>query len=213
MLMYKTIRSGIQVVIAFLCSLLFHAPLLAQINTPPGATIPFGSNTTYPGTHIMPTNLPSGGTYGASQDAADAYNQWKTDYVASCGGTSPEVFRVKFDTPTETVSEGIAYGMLLSVYAADKALFDGLWQYYKNNSNGNGVLAYGIEPSSCPAILNINDIPILNGTYQVGQEIYSTGTVPANGNVIFKAGNIITLDNDFKVAPTASFDAEIDGCN
>ncbi len=95
----------------------------------------------------MPTNLPSNGSYGASQDAADAYNQWKTDYVESCGGT-PEVFRVKFDNPAETVSEGIAYGMLLAAYAADKALFDGLWQYYKNHSNGNGVMNWKINGCS-----------------------------------------------------------------
>jgi len=127
---------------------LISLSLNAQINTPAGATIPFGSNTTYTGTNMMPTNLPSGGTFGQAQDAADAYNQWKTDYVESCGGTNPERFRVKFDTPGETVSEGIAYGMLLSAYAADKALFDGLWDYYKNFSNGNGVMNWKINGCS-----------------------------------------------------------------
>jgi len=98
----------------FLLALSFTTSLLfGQINTPPGATIPFGSNTSYPGNNIMPTNLPSSGTYGASQDAANAYNQWKTDYVESCGGT-PEVFRVKFDNPTETVSEGMTKPSLMA---------------------------------------------------------------------------------------------------
>ena len=116
-----------------------------QINFPPGATVPFGSNSNYPGAGIVPTNLPTNGAYGASQDAADAYLDWKNSYVESCGGTNPERFRVKFDNTSETVSEGIAYGMLLAAYAADQELFDGLWDYYKNFSNNNGVMNWKIN--------------------------------------------------------------------
>ena len=59
-----------------------------------------------------------------SQDALDNYNIWKTNFVTACNNGR---YRIKFDNPSETVSEGIGYGMLLSVYAADKTLFDGLW--------------------------------------------------------------------------------------
>ncbi len=135
----------------FLCliftSVLFSSTLNAQINTPNGAATPFGSNITYAETTMMPTNLPTGGTYSQAQDAANAYNSWKSTYVESCGGT-PERFRVKFDNPSETVSEGIAYGMLLAAYAADKALFDGLWDYYKNFMDGNGVMNWKINGCS-----------------------------------------------------------------
>ena len=122
--------------------------LVGQINTPSGAAIPFGSNTSYPGSGIMPTNLPTTGAYGASQDATDAYLDWKNSYVESCGGNNPERFRVKFDNTSETVSEGIAYGMLLAAYAADQELFDGLWDYYKNFSNNNGVMNWKINGCS-----------------------------------------------------------------
>ena len=108
-----------------------------------GGKVPFGSNTQY-NYGIMPTNLPSGGTYGASQKAADAYNAWKNAYVTSCGSS----YRVKFDDGSSTVSEGIAYGMLLSVYADDKDLFDGLWSYYKSNLDGNGVMHWKINGCS-----------------------------------------------------------------
>ena len=54
----------------------------------------------------------------------------------------------------ETVSEGIAYGMLLSSYMADKALFDGLWLYYKDNVNGNKVMNWKI--SGCSATIGYN---------------------------------------------------------
>ncbi len=124
-----------------LTALLMSSQVFSQINTGGSPQVPFGSNSRYE-YGIMPTNLPSGGTYGQSQDAASAYNTWKTTYVESCSGGR---FRVKFDTPGETVSEGIAYGMLLSVYAADKALFDGLWAYYKQFRNGNGVMDWKIS--------------------------------------------------------------------
>ena len=123
-----------------LCNVTFAA---GGINSGGGA-VPFGSNTQY-NYGIMPTNLPSGGTYGASQKAADAYNAWKNAYVKQC---SSGVYRVNFDDGYSTVSEGIAYGMLLAVYADDKDLFDGLWQYYQNNMNGNGVMNWKISGCS-----------------------------------------------------------------
>ncbi|MFN8416094.1 MAG: glycosyl hydrolase family 8 [Cytophagaceae bacterium] len=118
---------------------------IAQINTPVGAVVPFGANPSYQ-YGIMPSAavLPTGGTYGKSQDAANAYNEWKANYIVACGAN----YRVKFDDPSRTVSEGIAYGMLLSAYAADKALFDGLWAYYKANSNGRGIMNWRIDGCS-----------------------------------------------------------------
>jgi endo-1,4-beta-D-glucanase Y len=118
----------------------------AQINTPSGAVVPFGSNSSYAGA-TLPTNLPTGGQYGRSQDAADAYNEWKNNYVVLCN-TNPKRYRVKFDEPNRTVSEGIAYGMLLAAYAADKDLFDGLWNYYKFNSNSRGFMHWRIDGCS-----------------------------------------------------------------
>jgi endo-1,4-beta-D-glucanase Y len=108
---------------------------VAQINTGSPA-VPFGSNTQYE-YGIVPTNA-------SQQDAIDAYNAWKTNYVESCSG---DRYRVLFgpDENYNTVSEGIAYGMILSVYASDKTLFDGLWAYYKQFKNGNGVMDWKIS--------------------------------------------------------------------
>ena len=113
----------------------------AQINTGGTAKVPFGKNTAYK-YGIMPANLPSGGTYGGSADAASAYNAWKTAYVRTDCGSGKA--RVLFDDGSSTVSEGIGYGMLLSVYAADKATFDGLWAYYQANMDGNGMMNWKI---------------------------------------------------------------------
>jgi endo-1,4-beta-D-glucanase Y len=97
----------------------------------------FPANKTY-GYGLMPGNK-------NSQDAITNYNTWKTNFVEACSNGR---FRVKFDDRSQTVSEGIAYGMLLSAYAGDRTLFDGLWNYYKDNRNGNGVMNWKINGCS-----------------------------------------------------------------
>jgi endo-1,4-beta-D-glucanase Y len=87
-----------------------------------------------------------------SADATAAYNSWKTSFAENCGGN---VWRIKFDNNSETVSEGIGYGMLLAVYHADKTLFDGLWQYYKNARNENGVMHW--KRNGCANTANGNN--------------------------------------------------------
>jgi endo-1,4-beta-D-glucanase Y len=135
-------------------------PVYAQINTPSSATVPFGSKiaaSSNPyGYGIVPATLPSGSytpasnLFGKSQDAYAAYNSWKSKYVQPCGSQ----YRVLFDDNSSTVSEGIGYGMLLSAYAADKALFDGLWAYYKTNSNNNGLMNWKISGCTGPSGTN-----------------------------------------------------------
>lgn len=102
---------------------------------------PFGANKFYK-YGIVPTNLPASGTYGSATPAATAYTNWLNDFVVDCGDGST---RVKFDQVRYTVSEGIAYGMLLSAYAGDKITFDGLWKFYKKHSNGKGVMNWKID--------------------------------------------------------------------
>lgn len=80
-----------------------------------------------------------------SQDAKDSYDIWKTNFVESCSNSR---YRVKFDDSSKTVSEGIGYGMLLSAYMGDKTLFDGLWLYYQDNVNNNGVMNWKINGCS-----------------------------------------------------------------
>jgi len=74
------------------------------------------------------------------------YEAWKADLVTSDGaGGFRRVSRVAEHVlePGSTVSEGIAYGMLISVYMDDQALFDDLWKYalkYSWNSGSDQTL-------------------------------------------------------------------------
>jgi endoglucanase len=81
----------------------------------------------------------------SDKDASENYDIWKKNFLESCGANK---FRVKFDVKSQTVSEGVAYGMLLSAYKADKVTFDGLWNYYKENRNGNGAMNWKINGCS-----------------------------------------------------------------
>ena len=136
-------------VLLFLFTSAIH--VRSQINTA-SPQIPFGSNMSYHETSTLPTNLPQTGAYGHAQDAANAYNFWKQQFVEICGSTGRT--RVKFDNSAETVSEGIAYGMLLASYAGDKTLFDGLWNYYKHYRNNRGLMHWKI--AGCGSNLGVN---------------------------------------------------------
>ncbi len=66
---------------------------------------------------------------------------------------------------------------------------------------------------TCPAYLNVNNAAIPDNLYHADIEVYSNGSVPSTGNVIFKAGHMIILDNNFQIQPGGMFSAEIEGCN
>ncbi|MFD2726832.1 glycosyl hydrolase family 8 [Hyunsoonleella rubra] len=93
---------------------------------------------------IKPTNV-------QSNDVYNVYVSWRNTFATTC---VDDRYRIKFDTPSETVSEGVAYGMLLSAYANDKELFDGLWLYYKDFSNANGVMNWKIN--GCTTVIGQN---------------------------------------------------------
>jgi endo-1,4-beta-D-glucanase Y len=70
----------------------------------------------------------------------NAYLRWKNTFVTG-SGSSTRVQRP--ENANDTVSEGIAYGMLLAVYMGDKTLFDNLWSYW------TGHIATGMLMTWC----------------------------------------------------------------
>jgi endo-1,4-beta-D-glucanase Y len=67
---------------------------------------------------------------GISADTVRAmYERWKSEYIRECNG----MYRVRCtDDTSETRSEGMGYGMLLSAYFGDKGVFDSLFAFYKS---------------------------------------------------------------------------------
>lgn len=80
--------------------------------------------------------------------AINEYNRWKSSQVVSCNGG----LRVITNVTTQTLVEGMGFGMLLAAYAKDKPTFDGLFTFYKSkrtteskNMMGWKVTCDGIE--------------------------------------------------------------------
>jgi endo-1,4-beta-D-glucanase Y len=96
--------------------------------------------------------------------AKTAYTTWKTKYLKSCSGNR---FRVAFNAD-ETVSEGIGYGMILTVAHGDRAEFDGLWAYYKSRSSGGlmGWKASGCDSTTDPNSASDADLDAAMGLIQ-----------------------------------------------
>src|SRR5262249_28782227 len=63
-----------------------------------------------------------------------------TDQGAGSGAL--RVQRPESDTNSDTVSEGIGYGLLIAVYMNDRDLFDKLWGYWSNHTIPNAPLMH-----------------------------------------------------------------------
>jgi endo-1,4-beta-D-glucanase Y len=85
----------------------------------------------------------------AAQAVRTAYDYYIQQFVRQ---VSPGVVKVIRPTNSgDTVSEGIAYGMLAAVYMADRALLDGLWAYAKLHSTANGLMHWRLNSNDTVA--------------------------------------------------------------
>jgi endo-1,4-beta-D-glucanase Y len=124
--------------------------------TPPACTDTVGS---LKPPYTFPQNFKSSyciyPTTACSTNARNAYNQWKQELVTTDGaGGFQRVLRPENENgiPNSTVSEGIGYGMILSVFMDDQGLFDDLWKYSQIHLNANGLMIWFIDASGQPGI-------------------------------------------------------------
>lgn len=90
-----------------------------------------------------------------SDDVRRAFQAFREEIVTSDGALGFLRTR-RPDTPdgvaNSTVSEGIAYGMIIAVAMDDQPLFDGLWQYALAFMNANGLMNWYIAPDGSKAL-------------------------------------------------------------
>jgi endo-1,4-beta-D-glucanase Y len=107
----------------------------------PGINFPFPQNRRSPYC-TYPSNF-------KNDDVRAAYAKWKTTTVTANGARGHlRVQRVNPDPPfpeNSTVSEGIAYGMMLAVYMGDQQLFDELWKYEQLFLDEHGLMNWEIH--------------------------------------------------------------------
>ena len=103
-------------------------------------------------------NVPAPVTWNSAKSATltdvqlqAEYTAWKLAHVQSCSNGSWVV--VKDNT---ALSEGIGYGMLLAVAMADQTLFDGLWKYYQDHLDKNGLMNWTTGICDAPGNDNTN---------------------------------------------------------
>jgi endoglucanase len=84
-------------------------------------------------------------TGASGKHLVEAYQRWKATFVTNDQGN----LRVKRpEVSNDTVSEGIAYGMLIAVYMNDRTLFDGLWAYWKAHPASGLLMTWKIPGGS-----------------------------------------------------------------
>lgn len=111
------------------------------------------------GSVTYPYGIRASNTVYSETNIRNNYSTWKSRYVQSGGCTgclkvvSPEP--VPGYGSNYTVSEGIAYGMLISVYMDDKTTFDGLWAFKANK--GAAKLAAGKANSLMPWVIDTSN--------------------------------------------------------
>lgn len=116
---------------ALLCCALLSNVLFSQ-------TYPFPTNVDYPyGNRVSVYEPDSIQMY---------YDLWLERFYVEEGNLA----RVKFDEPYRTVSEGIAYGMLITVYMENElnntqGKFNKLWNYYQAKSCGKGLMGWNVN--------------------------------------------------------------------
>jgi endo-1,4-beta-D-glucanase Y len=102
-----------------------------------GARFPFPQN-----------RLVSGCSYPAMARNADvraAYDHWKSLTLTSNGAMGQIRVQRTMEAGFDTVSEGISYGMLVSVYMNDQATFDKLWLYEQKYSDPVGLMNWRVS--------------------------------------------------------------------
>ena len=73
------------------------------------------------------------------------YGAWKVAHVESCSNGSSVVVK-----DGAVVSQGIGFGLLLSATMADQPLFDGLWKYYQDHADKNGLMNASTNKCEAP---------------------------------------------------------------
>jgi endo-1,4-beta-D-glucanase Y len=94
-------------------------------------------------------------THADAEDARLAFARFK-DEIVTADGARGFLRTRRPDTPdgipNSTVSEGIAYGMIIAVMFDDQPLFDAFWQYASCFLNANGLMSWYIAPDGSQAL-------------------------------------------------------------
>jgi uncharacterized repeat protein (TIGR02543 family) len=85
----------------------------------------------------------------AASEIQTSYTNWKAAYLTASGAGG--FLRVQSpDYGSDTVSEGIGYGMLMAVALDDRPTFNGLWAYARSHFDDNHLMIWRINTNNLP---------------------------------------------------------------
>jgi len=153
----------------------------------------------------------------AKTQARDIYNSWKTAMLSQggmpAGLSGQNAWRVvRPGDGNDTVSEGIAYGLLLTAIwgnpalpaglydSGAQAIFDGLWKYYHHFKNANGIMDWKISASG----VKIGFGGATDGDVDAAMALLMAHRIWGSGGAINYGAAATTLINairDFEITP------------
>jgi endo-1,4-beta-D-glucanase Y len=95
----------------------------------------------------------------ADGDIAAGWQKYKTKFIVDGGGTGASSGSLRVQRPdnaNDTVSEGVAYGMLFAVYMNDKTTFDKLWLYESAHLDATLLMNWHINSDGSTASGGLN---------------------------------------------------------
>lgn len=120
---------------------------------PSGSKGSAGSAASYAGAvAVIPPTWNSAKSQTLTDEQLQAeYDDWKKAHAEACSNGSWVVV-----TDGNVASQAIGYGMLLAAGMADQPLFDGLWKYYQDHLDKNGLMNQTTGKCDAPANNNSN---------------------------------------------------------
>jgi len=187
---------------------------------------PFPQNTTYP-FGIKPNNFTNA---QMNQFCMNWFNLWKAKYLTqnNCTGTEWRIQRTEtgnyitngcagFATPpaeNDTVSEAIGYGMVIMVFMSSatnntETYFDGLYTYYKDHEDGNGLMNWQIPYCTSGGSATDADEDVAFALIAADKQWGSAGTINYKTEATAIIGRILSneINSTYDVRPGDGWDA------
>lgn len=187
--------------------ILFINVVLADI-----ANYPFPQGVTYP-YGLKPNNYTQA---QMNQHVQQWWDKWRVKYLTqtNCGPGEWRVQRTetgnsihKGCSENDTVSEGIAYGMIVVVYMSSatnntKQYFDGMWRYYSNRLNANGLMNWQHPYCDSAGSATDADQDVVQALIMADRQWGSGGAINYRNEAIALAARVlqhqITASNDVR---------------
>ncbi len=127
------------------------------------------------------------------QMLSDGYTAWKAKYTKTCDNGSAVVIM-----NDSVVSEGIGYGMLLSANNNDRTFFDGLFKYYNDHLDSNGLMNW--KTGVCEGPGNNNQNAASDAELDVTMALIQANARWSDGGYLAKAkdlaGKIVKFETE-----------------